>query len=38
MQKHKGSFLEKLKGSNSPVEYRNEAAGKRSFFNLGDIL
>jgi len=23
---------------NYPVEYRNEAAGKRSFFNLGDIL
>jgi hypothetical protein len=23
---------------NYPVEYRNEAAGKRSFFNLGDNL
>ena len=34
----KKAFQKLLWVKEYPAEYRNEAAGKRSFFNLGDIL
>ena len=35
---HKEAFLKSFRGKNCPIEYKSEAAGKRSFFNLGDLL